>query len=253
MKRIFLFSLCFILVFLVSVLIHVPVSFAIKYLPPIQGLEFNGIGGTVWQGNAKNIVWKNQNLGQVVWDFQPGKLMEGKAEFSLRFGRGSDLNFTGKGNVGISISGPYAESVVASVPASQILQKVNVPVPVSADGRVELSIHEYRYAAPWCQSANGTLVWNASEINSPLGNLNLGALIADVNCSDNKLMASGNQETKQVAGAFNAQLDANKVYKMDAWFKPNSEFPAGMKSQLKWLGNPNAEGRYPFVYTGKLR
>lgn len=253
MKRIILYITTFVLFFAISVISHVPASFALKYAPAMRGVTLTGVTGTIWHGSTQKLTWNNQQLGQVYWDFQPSQLLKGKAAYSLRFGRGSDLNFSGKGVVGADFSGLYAENIVASVPAKNIQSKVNMPLPIDVSGQVELSINDYRYASPWCESAQGTLVWNASEINSPLAKLSLGTIITDITCSNSVLSAVSAHDSKQIAGAFNAELNADKRYKADAWFKPNSEFPSGLKSQLKWLGNPNSQGRYSFVYSGKLR
>ncbi|MCV5649451.1 type II secretion system protein N, partial [Escherichia coli] len=74
-------------------------------------------------------------------DFQWSSLFTGKAEFSVRFGRGSDMNIRGRGLVGYSLSdGPYAENLVASIPASKAVEQARLPVPVGVDGQLELDI-----------------------------------------------------------------------------------------------------------------
>lgn len=251
MKRIILYIFLFTGLFSLSVVVHTPVSFVLPYanLP----MDVSGASGTLWQGNIQQLNWRGQNLGKVSWQFSPSQLFKGKAEYALRFGYGSDLGFNGKGIVGFDFSGLYANNVVASIAAKSIQNKVNYPLPIDANGQVELAIQQYRYEQPWCQAAQGTLVWNNSEVNSPLGNLNLGTIIADLSCANSVLSAESNHENGQLAAAFTAELSRDMQVKLDAWFKPNSDFPAGMRSQLKWLGNPDAQGRYPFVYSGVVR
>jgi len=253
MKRVMFFSLLVILVFCTSLVVHLPLSFAVKYMPEVRGLQLSGLNGTLWQGSAKTVRWNNRNFGQLNWDFQPASLFSGKAQFAVRFGRDSDLNLSGKGIVGADFSGLYAENVFASVPVSSVQSQVQIPVPVTATGQLELSVSEYRFAQPWCESATGSLVWNASEVQSPLGTLSPGTIIADISCKDSVLSASSAHDHPQLSGAFTATLDSSRQYKMDAWFKPNSEFPQAMTSQLKWLGNPDSQGRYPFLFSGGLR
>lgn len=253
MKKIVLLSFVVILVFITSLIVHLPLSFAMKYVPEIRGLQLSGLNGTIWQGSAKTVKWNNRNFGQLSWDFQPASLFSGKAQFAVRFGRGSALNLNGKGVVGADFSGFYAENVFASVPASSVQSQVKIPLPVTASGQLELSVSEYRFAQPWCESAKGNLVWNASEVKSPLGTLSPGTIIADISCQDSVLSASSAHEHEQLAAAFTGTLDSRRQYKMDAWFKPNSEFPQTMKSQLKWLGEPDSRGRYPFLFSGSLR
>ncbi|MCV5648786.1 type II secretion system protein N, partial [Escherichia coli] len=83
-------------------------------------------------------------------------------------------------------------------------------------------------AAPWCKTGEGTLVWSASGIQSPVGSLELGPVIADLKCQDSVLTASGEQTSTQVSSAFSAELMPNQRYSTKAWFKPGADFPSSM-------------------------
>ncbi|EGR3179631.1 general secretion pathway protein GspN, partial [Vibrio parahaemolyticus] len=52
--------------------------------------------------------------------------------------------------------------------------------------------------------------------------------------------------------AFSAELMPNQRYSTKAWFKPGADFPSSMGEQLKWLGQPNAQGQYEFDYKGRF-
>ena len=252
MKRIAGVFLLFLLVFLISVVAHTPAAFVIKSMPKVRDLSIQGVHGTIWHGDAQSVSWQRENFGQVSWDFRPTRLFKGKVEFALRFGRGSDLKLTGKGLAGVSMNGLYAENVLASMPVSSVMEKMTIPVPVDVKGQLELTLSEYRYGQPWCQSALGSLVWSGSDIESPLGAVSLGTVVSDLVCEDSKVIASGSQDNSQVSGAFAAELDPNMSFSLDVWFKPGADFPPSMQSQLKWLGDPDEQGRYLFVYAGKL-
>ncbi len=252
MKRIILFSVCFLVIVCISLIAHTPASFALKYIPQVKGLKMEGPGGTIWQGELQNLQWQGDNFGYVSWNFEPWKLLQAKANFQVRFGRGSDMKLTGKGHVGAGITGLYAESLVASLPAEQVLQRMAVPVPLTVKGNIELSVNELVYAQPWCQSGKGTLAWSGSHITSPLGGLELGAVITDWVCEDNRLTAKGNHNDAQLTAGLDAELQKSGQYKVDSRFKPNAGFPETMRAQLKWLGDPNQNGEYLFSYSGKI-
>lgn len=252
MKRILFYSGCFFTVLVISLLAHFPASFALKYLPPINGLKIQTAQGTIWDGSVQRVIWRGENFGEVDWQFEASKLFQGKVNYQLRFGRGSDDKLRGKGSVGIGFSGPYAENLVISLPAEKVLKRMPLPLPVTVEGNIELSLKEYVYAQPWCQSATGSLVWHHSKVSSPLGELAPGSVITDFSCSESNLSANGVHDSPQIAAGFEGEMDANRRYTVKAWFKPNAEFPTSMKSQLTWLGNPNNKGEYPFTYAGKL-
>lgn len=253
MKSTLIYSFCFLVVLAASVLVHTPVSFALKVFPSPSAFKIENPSGTIWRGEAKNVVWQQENLGQIVWQFEPMKLFQGRANFSVRFGRGSDKKIAGKGNVGVGLSGIYAQNVSASVPAETVLDYLHVPVPVSVTGNIELFVANYQYAQPLCKSADGTLVWSGSEIITPVGALNLGTIVTQLQCSESTLTAQGQHDSSQISAEFQAKLQANKRYKIDAWFKPKAAFPSAMASQLNWLGVPDTQGKYPLHYAGKLR
>ncbi|WP_319553490.1 type II secretion system protein N [uncultured Vibrio sp.] len=253
MKRVVLYAVIFIVCFSVSLLVGLPVSWVLQHSPTVRGLDIQGPQGTIWQGQASNVRWQRQNLGEVSWDFQWSALLAGKAEFAVRFGRGSDMDVRGRGLVGYGLFGDaYAKDLVASVPAIKVVEQVRLPVPVGVDGQLELNIHHATYASPWCGTGDGTLVWSASGIQSPLGRLDLGPVVADLNCKDSVLTASGEQNSPQVSAAFSAELRPNQRYSTKAWFKPGAEFPSAMGDQLQWLGKPNAQGQYEFDYKGRF-
>ncbi|MEZ8323892.1 type II secretion system protein N [Vibrio cyclitrophicus] len=248
-----LFSSIFIVFFSVSLLLHLPASFALKQAPVVRGLNIEGVEGTVWQGSANNIVWQRINYGSVQWDFQFSKLLQAKAELAVRFGRNSDMNLSGKGRVGYSMSGAYAENLVASMPAMNVMKYAPViPVPVAIGGQVELTIKHAVHAQPWCQSGEGTLAWSGAAVDSPVGALDLGPVIADISCEDSTIAAKGVQKSTQVDSEFSASLTPNQRYTSAAWFKPGVEFPPTMQNQLKWLGNPDNQGKYQFTYQGRF-
>lgn len=253
MKRAIIYSLIFVLFFSISLLSSIPVSFALNYLPPVRGLTIEGTSGTVWQGSASAIRWQGQNIGEVHWDFQTSQLFTGNVQYALRFGRGSDLNLRGKGLVGYRLSdGAYVENLVASLPAEKVASRIPMPVPLKVEGQVEVNVRHAVYQAPWCASGTGTLVWNASKVATPLGELDLGPVISDFTCENSQLLLKGEQLSPQVSAQFSADVSPNRQYSASAWFKPGAEFPAAMKSQLSWLGNPNGQGQYEFDYQGRF-
>ncbi|OBT10138.1 general secretion pathway protein GspN [Vibrio sp. UCD-FRSSP16_10] len=251
-KKLFGYSFLLLIVFVCSVIVNLPAKFAIEQLPRINGLTISGVSGSLWQGTAKRVTWQQYGFGEVNWDLQVWKLFQGKAELNVRLGRNSELDLTGRGTIGYGFSGPYASNLVLSMPAKQVLKHVTIPAPVTADGQLDLVLKDYEYASPWCKTGTANLVWNQSKVSSPLGDLDLGTIISDVNCVDSQLSAKGSQETAQVSSQFSASLSPSMTYDLDAWFKPGAEFPKKLGDQLQWLGKPDGEGHYPFVYSGKL-
>ncbi|WP_120510048.1 type II secretion system protein N [Photobacterium salinisoli] len=249
--KIFL-GLSFALALIVSLLVHLPASWVWQYVPKMPGLSVTGISGTPWQGTASQVRWQQWNLGQVYWELSPWKLLTANAEFAVRLGQGSDLGLRGRGLVGADLGGLYAQNLLLSLPAQQVVQYARLPVPLNLGGNLELTVRDYRFAVPYCQLLEGGLVWSGASIGTPLGDVDPGQVLAELNCNDGQLAANANQASAQVSSEWQAGLTTDQRYNLNGWFKPGAELPSGLQEQLKWLGNPDANGRYPIRYTGRL-
>lgn len=239
-------------VLMTSLVAHVPASWVWQQVPPVRGLSVSGLSGTPWQGMATQVQWQGQNFGRLQWDMSLGSLFSGKAAFNVRFGQGSEMSLNGRGLVGYSASGPFAENLLVSLPAQQVMKYAQVPVPATIAGNLELTLRDYQYQSPYCSVLNGSLAWTAGTISSPLGGLNPGPVIADLNCEQGKVTADVNQSSADVASEWQAELATNQRYTLNGWFKPGAEFPPQLGQQLKWLGNPDPKGRYKINYSGRL-
>ncbi|EKF9275739.1 type II secretion system protein N [Vibrio cholerae] len=252
MKRAVGYGLLFSTVLMTSVVVHLPAQVALSPLPLPEGLDLTGIEGTLWQGQAAQVRWQGMNLGDLNWDLHLSALLLGQLEADIRFGRGSSTQLRGKGVVGIGLSGPYADDLLLSLPAAQAITWLPLPVPLMAQGQLEMAVKQYRFGEPYCQQAEGSLAWSAAQLESPLGALQLGTVVSDFTCQESVVTLKGGQKTAQVSSEFNLSLQPDNRYQAQAWFKPEAEFPESLKEQLSWLPQPDGQGRYPFNQQGQL-
>lgn len=241
-------------VFVASAMVHLPAQFVVQYAPLPNQLSLIGVEGTVWQGSVNQVKWQNQNYGALNWQLNVAKLLTGTAEAQVRFGRGSDLSLQGRGIVGYSPNGLYAENLIASLPVEKVMQFApSLPVPLELNGQVELSLRSYAYASPYCESAQGSVVWNTDTVGTPMSDLEVGPVIANFSCQSSSFDVVGEQKSNQVESGFTAKLNSDQSYTSSAWFKPQAEFPSAFQQQLKWLPTPaDREGKFQFSYQGRL-
>ncbi|OAJ96090.1 type II secretion system protein N [Vibrio bivalvicida] len=254
MKKTVLSGLFLSTVFVTSAMVHLPAQFVVQYAPLPNQLKLIGVEGTVWQGSVHQVKWQNQSYGALNWQLNIAKLFTGGIEAQVRFGRGSDLSLQGRGIVGYSPSGLYAENLIASLPVEQVLEFApSLPVPLELSGQVELSLRSYAYAAPYCESAQGSVVWNTDIVGTPMSDLQVGPVIANFTCQQSRFDVIGQQKSDQVESGFVAKLNSDQSYTSSAWFKPQAEFPSAFQQQLKWLPTQaDSEGKFQFSYQGRL-
>ncbi|MFG0604257.1 type II secretion system protein N [Vibrio mimicus] len=252
MKRAVGYGLLFSTVLMTSVIVHLPAQVVLKPLPLPEGLELNGIEGTLWQGKSAQVRWQGMSLGDLNWDLHLSALLMAQLEADVRFGRGSNMQLRGKGVLGMGLSGPYVEDFLLSLPAAQAIPWLPMPVPLTAQGQLELTVQQYRFGDPYCQQAAGSLVWSGAQVESPLGLLDLGSVVSDFTCQESVLNLKGGQKTAQVSSEFSLSLQPDRGYQAQAWFKPEAGFPESLSEQLKWLPQPDEQGRYQFNQQGQL-
>ncbi|MGD8233935.1 type II secretion system protein N [Vibrio sp. TRT 1302] len=253
MKKTILSGLFISSVFVVSAMVHMPAQFILQYAPLPSALRVADIEGTVWQGSAQQVQWQGTNYGALNWQLNPLKMLAGSLEAQIRFGRGSDLSLQGRGVIGYDFSGLYAQNLIAAIPVEEMSKFTpRLPVPLDLKGQVEVNLRSYRYAQPYCDSAQGSLVWNTQAVSTPLADLYLGPVIAQFSCQQSRIDVQGEQQSKEVESSFSAEVGADRSYKMSGWFKPLAEFPQALQQQLKWLPEPaDSDGKYHFNNQGQ--
>lgn len=252
MKSKLLLSALFITVFLVSSIIHMPIAWLIQHIPTSSQVMVRGVTGTLWQGKAETIILKKVDLGQLTWQFEPMELLSGGVAFSTRFGRGAALDWSGKGIVGYNTNGAYAKGVLASVKAASLMKQIQMAVPVQIEGQLELTLNNYQFSAPWCEMAEGELVWSDAELKTPLGAVNPVEAIATLACQESMITLKSVQDSTQLSSEFSVELHPDATYKLSGWVKPGDKLPKKVRSQLKWLGSPNSKGQYKINHVGRL-
>ncbi|WP_028024309.1 type II secretion system protein N [Enterovibrio calviensis] len=248
MKRTVLMSIVFVLVLLTSVVVHTPASFVFRYIPPVNGLEVNGVSGTIWNGVASDFRWQGQSLGAVNWEFNPLALLTGKADLGVRVS--GVPGFSARGNLGYGFSGVYASQLLISAPAHFVQSFIPYPLPVSLKGQFDLTLRDYQLQQPFCDVLDGTLAWSQGSVDSPMGSVEPGLVMAQLTCDTGSVLVSGDSDSEALETEFNLSLSPDQQYSVSGWFIPGDALPQGIKGQLGWLGAPDGEGRYRLSFNG---
>ncbi len=234
-------GLVFVVLLVTSVVVHIPASFALRYLPSSTGADFSGVSGTLWNGSVKQFTWQGQPLGTLNWTLNVLPLFTGKADVSVRLA-GSGLS--ARGSVGYGFDGVFAKQLLLSAPASFIQSYVPYPLPVGLSGQFDITVRDYLMSEPFCDTLDGNIAWSQGSVSSPLGNVDPGLVVADVTCDEGSLVLNGDSKSDALQSEFTLSLDPSQRYKIDGWFIPGDALPDSMKNQLSWLGKPDNEGRY---------
>ena len=253
-RTVAIYAIPFLFAFLVSVMNHTPVGFILGLLPESRYVVLSGAEGTLWEGRFQDVRWKDERLGVVSWNFNGLKLLQGKVDFFITFDGLSVLDLEGEGNFGYGFSGTYAKNVIASTSINEIASRVDflTMLPVSYQGRVDLTINQWVHSVPFCSTLLGSANWSNATIETPVGSVSAGSVLSDISCEDNMITVKGTQKSEEVSGEFAFALTPKQEYTFSVWLQPESEFPSSLRSQLVWLGESDDEGRYSYETKGRL-
>ena len=232
----------FVLSLLLFVLVKTPVAFVSQFVTLPKGVAYEGLQGSLWQGEIAQVSFNKIHLSQVKWQFEPTKLLTGDLAFQIRFGQPRELAMlSGKGVVAIGLAGKSVEQAVVRVPANQA--KPFLPIPMGdIAGRVIANIDEYQFGEPICQVVQGDIGWHKAGIDIG-GPIEFGSIEAQLNCQDGKLLANFDGENRLGLDG-SATIESAKKFGFNGYLKPSSDLPAVVHQGIGMMTKMDSQGRY---------
>ena len=252
MKKIIILSIVFLISFIVFSVIKLPASVALNlakpYLP--KQLEIGQTFGTLWQGQMMQLRFQGEQLNNVRWDISGWSLFSAKVNANLRIGNPRERNeISGYADISYSLANgelKVTNSVLRST-VERAMQRINLPLPVTAKGRVILELDEYLSGAPYCQSLQGEIASPDIDVKGLTGWFNIGELSGILSCKsgDVAILIEPNNRLGLEA---DATLKANFDFKVAGYVKPELTLPKEVHDAVKFLGRPDNQGRYPLKF-----
>jgi general secretion pathway protein N len=230
---------------------ELPASFAWDKAPELGDIELKGLSGTLWSGSANTVILNDIELQEVSWDLEPSALLMGKlvAELSV----GDDFSaVVGTATVTYSNSGLQVEGLEADASADWLQQQASMALPVAAKGNINLVADSLIYVEGQCVELDATMAWERGRISSPLGEVKLGKANADLSCDGNTLEGKVRQSSNQLMTDATFSLNSSGTYSLKGSLAEGEELPQTLKNGLKNLGKPDAQGRYPLSFRGRI-
>ena len=232
----------FVLALLVFSVIKTPAALIASQITLPNNVAYQGLSGSVWQGNISKLKVDQWLLNDVEWTVSPANLFLGEAAIDVRFGKARDKSqISGKGRLLLSMSDVAAEKLTVRLPADPLKRMLPIPVG-NLGGRVLLDIEAYQKGETLCNQLTGELTWAKSEIDFG-GPVSLGSISSELSCVNNNIVASfdGNNQLG-LEGAATVQSTAK--YNFDGFLKPDAQLPAAIHEGLRMFGKADSKGKY---------
>jgi|GEM_PF-2534139 len=255
MKRWILRSLLLLLLLTLFVLLRTPAHHVVAYASPaIAPTVISKPAGTIWKGQAEQLVHPQFRLNQLQWDYRffaslmsgPGASLQGDTEDGT-----ASLNahiawldlFAGRSSVSLS-------DISAILPLTDLpLPPVAKSIPINGDVIVKLDrviIEQNWPVAADGQVAVGDITYKDSKI------WQLGAIIADVESIESGISAtlSSQSEYIDLSGVFELRDDGS--YSVTADLQVDSRLPVVLRTMLIAAGKTQPNGRVRISYRGQV-
>ncbi|MEM0912240.1 MAG: type II secretion system protein N [Pseudomonadota bacterium] len=232
--------------FFIFLVANAPATLLYRFIPEHSDIAVVQPSGTLFNGKMASLGYKGIVLDDFSWTLSPVSLFLGKATLDIK---GGDLRHAQKasaeGEVSVSLfnlSHISASDLIVSVPIKSVLAQVNLPVQISAKGKVRVDI-DVASVTEQCLELAGTGNWNNASIDLNQQAVSLGSFIADLSCEDGAFAA-------QVGGDNKFDLDATFILSTDGrllqsgTFQLDPSLPQAMRQAAVFFGDPGPSGRY---------
>lgn len=252
MKKIITLTIVFLISFIVFSVIKLPAAVALNlakpYLP--KQLETGQVFGTLWQGQLMQLRFQGEQLNNIRWDISGWSLLSGKVNANLRIGDPRERNeISGYADINYSYTSEQLKITNALLRSTveRAMQRVDLPLPVTAKGRVILELDEYTSGKPYCQALQGEIASPNIDVQGLAGWFNIGELSGQLSCKsgDVAILIEPNNRLGLEA---DATLKANFDFKVAGYVKPELTLPKEVHDAVKFLGRPDNRGRYPLNF-----
>ena len=249
MKQKIFLVLLFIFSFLVFALSQLPASVAAQFtqgqLP--KNVKLGSFSGTIWQGQVSEVRINRIQVFNVRWSLKPQALFMGQLAGDVKWGnpRAAD-EMSGNTDFSVALLSKQAHltKAVMRFEVEQLITQLNLPLPVNATGRVIFNIDEYQSGLPYCQQITGDVFSPNVRVEGLSGWFSIGELGADLSCKSGDLAAVV-QPDNLLGLRADVSLGDKLQFKVAGNIKPDASLPKEVHDAVKFLGRPDAQGRYP--------
>ncbi|MCQ8880137.1 type II secretion system protein N [Pseudoalteromonas shioyasakiensis] len=252
MKKTAFLIIVFIISFIVFAVIKTPAAVAINlasdYLP--KDLKIGKASGSVWQGRIMQLHYQGEQINNLSWDISGWALFTGQLTGNLKFGNVRDTaDISGRGdfNYGLFDQSISLSDATLRLSVERAMERLQLPLPVKAKGRVIVDLDEYQSGAPYCDVLNGEIASPNIDVQGLSGWFSIGPLSGRLSCKSGDVAVLVDPDNRLGLEA-DAVLKANLDFKVAGFIKPDATLPKEVHDAAKFLGRADRDGRYPLNF-----
>jgi len=246
MKNKIAIGVIFLITYIGFLIATLPTTFVLNQLSLPKNITVSGVSGSIWRTSIAQVNIEGTSVKKVEAELSFWSLFTLTPKLSITFG---DSFIAGpEGELELVLSADKAEinDLKLLVKANQIAQQLPLPLPMSAQGNVELTLINAEIDLNknnQCIAVDGTASWSKAGVVALEQNIKLGSLTADINC-ENGALAVIISPKNNLGLTFNAYVRQGGKVSGNGYLKPGAKFPQALNGALPFLGRKDSKGRY---------
>jgi general secretion pathway protein N len=241
-SRVWLIVVLAIVAFLATLAMFLPASLISSALPP--NVTTGALTGTVWQGAADTVTVAGRPVGNLQWRVQPVRLLSGQLAVDVELVRD-----TAQARAGLALATGQKLDVV-NLTANWPLAELPIQaVPRGWTGDVEVAMPRLRFEKGAPVDLLGTVDLRGLQQNG--ADAGSFRVTFDENARQGEQLVGRFESLEgslDVSGTIT--LAPGRNYVIDGLVAARPDAPRRMAEQLRYLGQPDAQGRRPFSVSG---
>jgi general secretion pathway protein N len=213
----------------------------------VAGLSLHAVAGSVFSGQAEQLVYQGLDFGHLTWQIRPARLLLGRAEFHIELTDSANpgqvnIAFTPWGNV-------YGRDIRLMLSPERLVNHYS-PVPVKTSGTMQLQIDTFRMSGGFPEDVTGLLRWDDGVVLDPL-EIILGDVGMTLN-SQEDLLVGNLVEGGRLEAAGDIQLSADGHYQVNIRIMPDNDMSDDTLATLETVGQVQSDSSLLFKTAGRL-
>lgn len=246
MKNKIAIGVIFLITYLGFLIATLPTTVVLNQFSLPKTLHLSGVSGSVWNTDIAQVIIGEAKIEKVNADLSFWSLFTLTPKLAITFG---DSFIAGpEGELTLVLSSDKAEisDLHVLVKANEIAQQLTLPLPISAQGDVELTLAKAEIDLTknnQCIAAKGKIHWSKAGVVALEQNIKLGKLNADIACK-NGALAIIISPKNDLGLTFSAYVRQGGNISGSGFLKPGAKFPKALNDALPFLGRKDSKGRY---------
>ncbi|MEN8206838.1 MAG: type II secretion system protein N [Pseudomonadota bacterium] len=212
----------------------------------VADLSLNRVSGSVFSGQAAQLVYQGLDLGEVQWRFRPFALLLGRIEYRIKLTSPANQ---GELSIGKTLTGTHVHDVDIELLPGRLVNHYS-PTPVETSGTLHLVFETFNPGADYSGEVSGWLEWRDAVILEPI-NLVLGQLALDV-VTDNGELVGRVTSGGELGASGELALSANYAWRIKLLLHPDNDVSVDSLDILEQAAQRQPNGDYRIDMSGQL-